>query len=155
MTIEARPVVKNKYWIVEKDGEKIATIQAANDGVVFVQDGRREKYPSIKVLGTTHNIKFAKNKSQPIRASNVVYDYPCSSTPHNAMYDLKLRLPLYTTSKKSKSYYCAGYYLIKYASDWTVEFCPKKIILTRNQYQGPFQSESAVLDNLQSLSTHK
>ena len=40
MTIEARPVVKNKYWIVEKDGEKIATIQAANDGVVFVQDGR-------------------------------------------------------------------------------------------------------------------
>jgi hypothetical protein len=62
MTIQAKPIVKNKYWIVEDDGRKIATIQAAEDGVVLVQDNHRLKYPSIKVLGTAHNIRFVRGQ---------------------------------------------------------------------------------------------
>ena len=140
MTIEAKPVVKNKYWIVEDDGRKVGTIQAAEDGVVLVQDNRRLKYPSIKVLGTAHNIRFVRGQKNQTAAVASVYDYPCQTVPYNAIYDLRLRLPLYTTTRKSRSYRCAGYYLVCIDSQWIEEFCPKKIILTRNKFLGPFQS---------------
>jgi hypothetical protein len=155
MTIQAKPIVKNKYWIVEDDGRKIGTVQAADDGVVLVQDNHRLKYPSIKVLGTAHNIRFVSGQRTQTRSVDSVYDYPSRGTPYNAIYDLKLRLPLYTTSRKSKSYYCAGYYLVRYENEWIREFCPKKIILQRNQYHGPFATERAQLDCLEQLSTHK
>jgi hypothetical protein len=151
MTIEAKTVVKNKYWIVEDDGRKIATIQAAEDGVVLVQDDRRLKYPSIKVLGTAHNIRFVRGQRKPTASVDSVYDYPCRTVPYNAIYDLRLKLPLYTLSKKSRSFYCAGFYLIKYESTWTMEFSPKKIILQRNQFLGPYKSESLAKDSLLSL----
>ena len=158
MTIEAKPVVKNKYWIVEDDGEKIGTIQAAEDGVVLVQDSRRLKYPSIKVLGTAHNIRFVRGQKKPTASVDSVYDYPCRTVPYNAIYDLRLKLPLYTAGRKSKSYYCAGYYLVQLGSQWITEFCPKRIILKRNNYLGPFKSEErakAKLSEISSLSTHK
>jgi len=141
MTIEAKPIIKNKYWIVEDNGRKIGTVQAAEDGVVLVQNNHRLKYPSIKVLGTAHNIRFVPGQRKPTRSVDSVYDYPSRGHPYNAIYDVKLRLPLYTSDKKSKSYYCAGYYLIKYENNYIVEFCPKKIILTRNPYLGPFKTK--------------
>jgi len=151
MTIEAKPVVKNKYWIVERDGEKIGTIQAADDGVVLVQGNLRSKYPSIKVLGTAHNIKFVRGKLQkPVQIPSV-YEYPCHSLPYNAVYDIKLKLPLYTTCKKSKSYYCAGFYAISYENQWLIEFCPKKIILVRNQFYGPFLTKDQALQQTRDI----
>lgn len=158
MTIKAKPVVKNKYWIVEDDGKKIGTIQAANDGVVLVQNNYRIKYPSVKVLGTTHNIRFVRGQtSQTTQTAspNCVYDYACHAIPYNAIYDLRLKLPLYTTSCKSKSYFCAGYYLVKYETQWQLEFCPKKIILTRNEFMGPFRTQLQAQDNLIALTMHK
>jgi hypothetical protein len=158
MTIEAKPVVRNKYWIVEDDGRKIGTIQAAEDGVVLVKDNRRLKYPSIKVLGTAHNIRFVPGQKKQTASVDSVYDYPSRGRPYNAIYDLRLKLPLYTASKKSKSYYCAGFYLINLGPQWMIEFCPKKIILKRNQYLGPFKSKDQAqgkLTEIASLSTHK
>jgi hypothetical protein len=155
MTIEAKPVVKNKYWIVEDNGQKIATIQAAEDGVVLVQDNHRLKYPSLKVLGTAHNIRFVPGQRKLSKSVDSVYDYPSRGTPYNAIYDLRLKLPLYTTTRKSRSYRCAGYYLVQYGSSWATEFSPKKIVLTRNKYLGPFKTEQAMLDNLHSLTKHK
>ena len=148
MTIEAKPVVKNKYWIVEDDGRKVGTIQVAEDGVVLVQDNRRLKYPSIKVLGTAHNIRFVREQRTQTASVDSVYDYPCRTVPYNAIYDLRLRLPLYTTTRKSRSYRCAGYYLVCIDSQWIEEFCPKKIILTRNKFLGPFQSREQMTQGL-------
>jgi hypothetical protein len=155
MTIEAKPVVKNKYWIVEDDGRKVGTIQAAEDGVVLVQDNHRLKYPSIKVLGTAHNIRFVGGQRKQTRSVDSVYDYPCRTVPYNAIYDLRLKLPLYTTTAKSRSYYCAGYYLVQLNDQWLVDFCPKKIIVSRNPYQGPFRTEAECKLRLAELSTHK
>lgn len=151
MSIEAKPVVKNKYWIVEDSGRKVGTIQAAEDGVVLVQDDRRLKYPSIKVLGTAHNIRFVPGQRTQTTAAASVYDYPTRTVPYNAIYDLRLKLPLYTTSRKSKSYYCAGYYLVQYGKEWISEFCPKKIVLTRNPFFGPFKTQQALQSKLVSM----
>ena len=151
MTMQARPVVKNKYWIVEKDGQKVATIQVANDGVVLVQGEQRSKYPSIKLLGTANNIQFVREQKKIISTPNSIYNYPTRGTPHNTIYDIKHKLPLYTSSKDSKSYYCAGYYLVQYGSQYALEFCPKKIVLVRNNFFGPFITEDAAQIKLKEI----
>ena len=59
--IHAKPIVDGKFWIVEEAGEKIATIQAVEEGgFVYVHDEARELFPSIKILQKTYNIEFVK-----------------------------------------------------------------------------------------------
>ena len=141
--LEAKLVVKNKFWVVEREGEQIATIQAAEDGVVLVNGDKREKFATIKLLSSKYNINLDKsNKSISPKSKHAfaVYDYPCDVKPFNAMYNIKLRLPLYTKTVKSKSFYCAGYYIIKDADTWSTAFCPKKILLVRHTRLGPFNT---------------
>ena len=52
--LKATPVIKNKFWIVERDGQKVATIQSTDDGIVWVESNKRQKYPTIKMLGDKH-----------------------------------------------------------------------------------------------------
>lgn len=138
MTQQAKPVVKNKFWIVEEDGRKVGTIQAAPDGVVFVHGQSREKFPTLKVLSLRRNIHFSKTARTKKSSVNSIYDFPCDGLVYNPIYDVKSRLPLYTKKAKSKSFYCAGYYLVNIDNEWITVFCPKKIILSRNKYLGPF-----------------
>ena len=93
----ARPVVKNKFWIVEEAGEKIATIQAIDKGgVAYVHDNQREHFASIKLLSKKYSIEFAKaEKSRP--APGTVYDiqgYPTPHRPHNVLFDVQKHLPI-------------------------------------------------------------
>lgn len=141
MTQQAKPVIKNKFWIVEEDGRKIGTIQAVPDGVVFVHGQQREKFSTFKLLSKKYNINVARSDGRVKNKNNTVYDYPCDGPIYNSVFDLKLRLPLYTKEPKSKSFYCAGYYLIEIEeSQWTTAYCPKKIVLTRHRYLGPFRT---------------
>ena len=57
------------------------------------------------------------------------------------MFDIQRKLPLFTKSEKSKSVYCAGYYLVKFNVNWLKSFCPKLITIERNQFMGPFKTE--------------
>lgn len=139
----AKPVVKNKFWVVEDQGEKVATIQAREDGgFVYVHDDQREYFPSVTVLKKKYNIRFGRAKAlrHPVK-ENCVYGYPVTSKVFNQVYDIKRKLPIYSKSLKSKSLYCAGYYLIKINQAWCLQFCPKNITLNRYQFQGPFYTE--------------
>jgi hypothetical protein len=149
----AKPVVKNKYWIVENDGHPIATIQAVEDGgFVYVHDDQRERYPSVKVLSKQHNIKFTTTtKKVKASADNQVYGFPISGKSFNEVYDVKRRLPIYTKTEKSKSQYCAGYYLIHLNDAWTRSFCPKSISVNRYPYLGPFATEQAMLEKMKEV----
>ena len=73
--------------------------------------------------------------------SPVIHGYATSTEPHNAMFDIRKKLPLFTKSSDSKSLYCAGYYCIKFDKGWVKSFCPKKITLERYPYNGPFKTE--------------
>ena len=57
------------------------------------------------------------------------------------MFDIKRRLPLFTKSEKSKSIYCAGYYIIKFNKGWVKSFCPKLITIERYKSKGPFKTD--------------
>lgn len=148
---EAKTVIKNKFWIVEENGKKIGTIQQAPDGVVFVQGAQRKKFPTFKILSSKTNIRLARNPKRSKGKVNEIYEFPCDSRPYNPIYDLKLRLPLYTKEENSKSHYCAGYYAVEINGHITEHFCPKKIVLSRNNFYGPFKSKKDLSEKIQQM----
>jgi hypothetical protein len=105
-------VVKNKFWIVEVGGEKIATIQAIGEdgGFVYVHNNERKIYPSIKLLSKECNVEFVKVdklKKEKLEV-NEVYGYPTTSNrTHNQVLDVQRYLPIFTKTLKSKSFFCA------------------------------------------------
>jgi hypothetical protein len=146
----AKSVVKNKFWVVEDQGHRVATIQAVEDGgFVYVHDDQRERFTSIKILSKQYNITFDKvNKKSTKAEGNDIYGYPTQSKPHNELYDVTRRLPVYTKTAKSKSYFCAGYYIVQFESHWAKAYCPKLITLNRYPFRGPFATQEQMLQEL-------
>ena len=146
----AKPVVKNKFWVVEDQGHRVATIQAVEDGgFVYVHDDQRERFTSIKILSKQYNITFDKvNKKSTKAEGNDIHGYPTQSKPHNELYDVSRRLPVYTKTAKSKSYFCAGYYIIQFESHWAKAYCPKLITLNRYSFRGPFATQEQMMQEL-------
>lgn len=138
--LRAKPVVKDKFWIVEEGDRKVATIQAIDEGgFVYVHDDQRERFPTVNLLKKKLNIVFDKaTKKHKPKISHEVHGYPCSARPFNQLWDVTKRIPIYTKTEKSKSYFCAGYYLIKFSNNWVKAYCPKLITLQRYEFQGPF-----------------
>lgn len=149
MTLLAKPVVKNKCWIVEDNGNKVATILANEHGVTLVQNEKREKFASLKVLSDKHNIIVDKTKpTKTNKESYDVYGYPCEHNAQNVLWDVQKKLPIFTKGLKSKSFFCAGYYLIRFNFGWAKSYCPKLITLNRYDYRGPFKTKEEMLEQL-------
>jgi hypothetical protein len=153
--IKAKPIIDEKFWIVENEGVRIATLRK-NEENKFILSNEE----GIKVYDNKESLKrqfgndffIAKiikesNNSLP----NEVHGFPCSTIPCNSMYDIQRKLPLFTKSNDSKSLYCAGYYVIKFEKGWVKSFCPKLITLQRYEYRGPFKTSlemKTVLSNV-------
>jgi hypothetical protein len=141
----AKPVVKDKFWIVEESGNKVATIQAIDEGggYAYVHDNQREYFPSIKVLSKKYNIVFEKAERKKAVVEDNIYGFPTSGKHFNSLFDVQKYLPIFTKTKASKSYFGAGYYAVKVNSTWELQFCPKLIMLNRYEYCGPFKGDIA------------
>jgi hypothetical protein len=143
--LQAKPIIANKFWIVEKDGEKFATLRKDEDDrfVLSNQSGIRiydNKESVVKQFG--RNFFVAKVIREAVDSpTNEIHGYQTSCDPHNAMFDIKRKLPLFTKSEDSKSLYCAGHYVIRFDKGWVKSFCPKLITLQRYEYRGPFKTE--------------
>lgn len=138
----AKPVIKNKFWVVEDSGCKVATIQARDDGgYAYVHAENREYFPSVNNLKQKYNIKFRSLDRPKAENTKTVYGYPISGKSYNQVWDIQRRLPIYSKTAKSKSLFCAGYYLIKLNCAWSENFCPKNITLGRHEYLGPFKNK--------------
>ena len=70
-----------------------------------------------------------------------VYGFDTGCRSYNAMYEVKQHLPLFTKTKKSKSWHAAGWYAVRQNNTWYVQQNPKLITLQRYEYRGPFHSE--------------
>lgn len=151
--LEAKTIIKNKFWIVEESGRKVATIQAAPDGVVLVKGSSREKFVNFKLLSSRYNIRPTRTikGSKTQEKVNTIYDYPTDSKPYNELYDVRRKLPFYTKTTKSKSFFCAGYYALMINGQWTAAFCPKSIMVSRNRYFGPYKTEAELEAKLDEL----
>lgn len=149
MSLLAKSVVKNKCWIVEQDGNKVASILTSPTGVTLVHKGHRERFTSLRLLSERYNIVIDKSKlTKEIKESHDVYGYPCEHKANNVLWDVKHRLPIFTKGNKSKSFFCAGYYIVKFNNGWVKSYCPKLITLNRYPYQGPFNSQEEMQEQL-------
>jgi hypothetical protein len=154
--LHAKPIIPEKFWIVEKGGAKFATLRKSEDNH-FVMSNEL----GIKVYETKEKLtkEFGKDffiakiiKEADDAEPNEVHGYATSTTPHNSMFDVKRKLPLFTKSGDSKSLYCAGYYVIRFDKGWVKSFCPKAITLQRYEYQGPFKTELEMKQVLSNVS---
>ena len=140
--IKAKPVLEDKFWIMEKDGVRFGTLTVNDDKYMFSStEGVRffdTKRQLEKKLGKT---VFEIQEHINILPEKIVHNFPTSCTPYNPMYDVKRKLPLFTKSEKSKSLYCAGYYIIRFDKGWVKSFCPKLITVERYETKGPFKTE--------------
>ena len=144
--IKAKPILKDKFWIVEDEGKRIGTLSVSDDryvlsskeiGVRFFDNKRQLE----RALGKTEFETTVTSTVTDVEHEQEVYGYPTSTIPYNTLYDVKQRLPLFTKSAKSKSLYCAGYYIIRFEKGWVQSHCPKLITLERYEFRGPFKTE--------------
>ena len=145
MNIKAKTIVYEKFWIVEKDGEKVGTLQKKenNKFILSSKDGEKffnKKDELTKIFGKDFFDKKIKTKVSPVEIREV-YGYPTPCHPYNPLFDVTKKLPLFTKSNQSKSLYCAGYYTIKFDKGWVKSFCPKLITIERYENRGPFKTE--------------
>lgn len=154
--LHAKPIIDNKFWIVEKDGEKFATLRKDEENRFVLSNETGIQIYNNKTDLTRH---FGKDffiakivKESTDSAPLEVHGYPSSCLPHNAMFDIRKKLPLFTKSGDSKSLYCAGYYVIKFDKGWVKSFCPKLITLQRYPFEGPFKTELEMKQRLSNVS---
>lgn len=140
--LHAKPIIDGKFWIVEQDGLKVATLHKQDNKYILKNDNSTLSFKKEELTK-----QFGPNffLSTPVKVSTVVnnecHEYPTSCKPYNAVYDVQRKLPLFTKSDQSKSLYCAGYYIIKFEKGWVKSFCPKLITIERNEHKGPFKTE--------------
>jgi hypothetical protein len=142
--IKAKPILKDKFWIVEDEGVRIGTLSVAEDKFMFSGPQGTKYFDSERALKKTFGKDVLINEVTTEVEESVakeVYGYPTSTTPYNPLLDVQRKLPLFTKSDKSKSLYCAGYYIIHFDKGWVKSFCPKLITIERYEFQGPFKTD--------------
>jgi hypothetical protein len=145
--IEAKPVIPNRYWILKQDNRKVGQIEADDSGVTVKIQNRVAGYKTIRMASREANIEFTKlSSAEP--AANQVHGFEVTGRVYNPVWDVKHRLPLFTRDTKSKSWYAAGWYMVKQHRAWKAVQNPKLITLQRYQYQGPFHTQQQAEDTV-------
>lgn len=139
--IVAKPVIADQFWILRQDDKKIGNITATSDGFdVKIQDNVT-RFQTISMIAQ-RGIEF---ETVPHRSAtqktDTVHGFPAQGRVFNPTWDVRHGLPLYTKTKKSKSWFCGGWYRIRQGRTWEVVQSPKLIAVQRYPYQGPFYNE--------------
>lgn len=145
--ILAKPVVANQFWILKQDNRKVGQLEVAENGncTIRINDSVAQ-YKTIKMARQAANIEFEPPvKSHPAPA-NMVHGFEVSGRVYNPLWNVQLKLPLFTRDTKSKSWYAAGWYRVKQHRIWKVVQHPKLITLQRYPYAGPFHSQEQAND---------
>ena len=152
MTLKAKPVLKDKFWIIENNEQRIGTMSWNDDRYMFSTAGETCFFDNKRDMKQRFGSEIVwTDLSAPKEVTQqdfIVYGFPTSVSPYNTMYDVKRKLPLFTKSNKSKSAYCAGYYIIEFDKGWVKSFCPKLITIERYNSKGPFKTEMEMRSEL-------
>jgi hypothetical protein len=146
MNTISKVLIPNKEWIIKNSDTKIGSIFKRKKGYDFLRKGRKFEFKNIEDIKNELGITVLDSGSSLQSAAAdlldySIYGYPCSYKAYNPIYNIKRKLPLFAKSAKSKSQYCAGYYIIKFRKGWTKAFCPKLITIDRYPSLGPFKTE--------------
>ena len=148
--ISAKTLVKDKFWIVEENGQKIGTLQKQDDnGWIYLNKAEKQTqvYANAESLIKKFGVDIFSQADTPKAEDEIpkdnydVHGFPCSQHPYNPMFDVQKQLPIYTKTPKSKSLFCAGYYIICFEKGWRKAYCPKMITLQRYTFKGPMKTK--------------
>lgn len=156
--LKAKPLLKDKFWIIEDEGLKIGTLCKDYDGYLMVKSGEPKYFNNKKQIINTYGDNFFSKTStdnsisiNTAPAACEVYGYPTRVAPVEPTYDVNRKLPLFKKSKLAKSVFCAGYYAVCFNSNWLKSFCPKLITIENNPYIGPFRSKAQLTRALEDM----
>jgi hypothetical protein len=143
MSLIAKPVIDKQFWILQEDNNKIGNIEACDGGYqVKINNQVIAQYKTIKLVERNIDVHFEPaikiEKKKP--ASYSVHGFPTTSRVNNPMWDVPQKLPVYTKTKKSRSWHAAGWYTVKKGRHWEAMQDPKLILLQRYPYKGPFHT---------------
>lgn len=143
MTLIAKPVIDKQFWILQKDDQKIGNVEACAGGYQVRINDQIAQFKTIRMMERQIDVKFVSSPKikKTLSKEKQVHGYPTTGYVHNPMWDLKLKVPIYTKTSKSKSWYAAGWYRIKKGRAWHEVHDPKLIVIQRYPYQGPFYSQ--------------
>jgi 1,4-dihydroxy-2-naphthoyl-CoA synthase len=139
MSIIAKPVIDRKFWILQEGNKKIGNVEACDGGFQVKINNQVTQFKTIKMVEQRIHVQFEQFiKYKPKPVTNLVHGYPVAGRLYNPIWDVTNKLPLYTKTNKSKSWFAAGWYQVKKGRKWQVVQGPKLIVLQRYANHGPF-----------------
>lgn len=153
MTLIALPVVDKQYWILKENDRKVGNVEACAGGYQVKIRNQIAQYKTIRMVEKRVNIHFesAPQKVKSSDSKNSVHGYPVAGRVYNPMWDIPQRLPIYTKTNKSKSWFAAGWYRVKKGRNWQVVQGPKLIMIQRYPYHGPYYTREEAETNDQPI----
>lgn len=150
--------ITDNSWLVLSEGEqeRIGLLSSNPNGFVLLSKGGKLKFADkADVEGFFEENVFDKI-IQPViqqEKEHFVKGYPVDfDTPFEADAEDEIsELPLFTKTKTSKVYHCAGYYCIRFDNGWIHSFCPKMATLDKYKYVGPFKTKMEMKSHLSML----
>jgi len=144
--ITAKPVVDQNYWILTQGDAKIGAITADAAGYTVTIRGREHRFSNMRRLKTGLKIDLPTVPRPHKKDHNLVHGFDAGCRAYNGMWHVQLKLPVFTKSVKSRSWYAAGWYAVQQARSWKIVRNPKLILLQRYRFQGPFHAREEAHD---------
>ncbi len=139
--IKAKSVIEDRFWILRKDNIKVGEVVPAEDGFKATINGESSRFKTLEKLKESPLFTFIELPKSTKKLEKNVEGFPTEGIAYNPVWNLKFKLPLYTQTEDSKSWYAAGYYKVFVHGHYVIEYCPKLLTLQRNKYDGPYRED--------------
>ena len=116
MGIKAKEVLKNKFWVLVDKEDRVGEMESTDQGYKLQFDNK----PGMtckslaEISRQIPEFRVVRLKQQQPDEEKMCMGYPAKTKVHSPLWDMGLRVPVYLNAKNSKSWYAAGYYLVKF-----------------------------------------
>jgi hypothetical protein len=140
MTLIAKPIIEDKFWVVTDGDVKVGNVMMTGDGYEVKLGTNSGRFDSAESVERDMRIEFVGLNRSTDRTRPDFALWPTPEVTHNDAYDLKRHLHIFTKTPESRCNYVAGYFALKMNDKWQVTLCPKYILIQRYEYLGPFET---------------
>jgi len=141
--ISVKVVLKDKFWMLQKEGASIGTLRFESDHISVILNSEPMKFKNIEEAKKALEI-FDTVTTDKVPGSTQLqeaYGYP---TDLEQVFNLHedQGLPCYTKAKNSKVVHAAGWYGMQRNGLHAEAFCPKVNTLRTYSFIGPFKNQT-------------
>ena len=131
--------IDENNWVLFEHRRKVGNIVAQSKNSLLVSKNQQRF-----VIQNFSDLGITEEKIKKSEVENP-FDYPINVQKiFNNQFDIKRKLPIFTTKEKSQCFYCAGWYLVMYPAGAKWVLCPKLLTLLRYEFDGPHKNKLTV-----------